>query len=263
MDDLTILEVYKSEENEPGEHKSAPQTSVFRSLARLAIGGMLLGADELLSNLEKWQSPVRDLHSNQETTREELTAEVTTIPYKDGTTTALVRYAIIGLIFETQERLQSGSKTMGKAVHIMNGLISPIAKPFYSNRMATPLRKRYSRLVLRGQQEIDRWIETGRAEDARGRALAQNALYGSVDRSISYLTTSDEIQDLIQSQSVSLAGEVVEEVRERAVSADNFFEGVIRSMLRRPPRSDLPEPPPEIKEQAIPFRQIRGRIIRK
>jgi hypothetical protein len=125
------------------------------------------------------------------------------------------------------------------------------------------LRRRYDGLVLRGQKEVDRWVETGRTEDARSRSLAQSALDGSVDQSITFLTENEGVQELIQSQGVSLASEVVEEVRERAVSADNFFEGVIRAMFRRQPRSALPDPPPEVKEQAVPFRQIKGRSIRK
>ena len=57
---------------------------------------------------------------------------------------------------------------------------------------------------------------------------------------------------MVQTQSIGLAEEVVEEVRERTVSADNFVEGVVRAVLRRPSRSELPYPPEELRLRAIP-----------
>ena len=116
---------------------------------------------------------------------------------------------------------------------------------------------------MRGQREVDRWVEIGRTEDINSRDLTQTALSGTLDSSLSYMATNEDVQELIQSQSVSLAGEIIEEIRERTVSADNFLEAVYRTALRRPSRSELPEPPAVVKEQAIPSRQIRGRIVRK
>jgi 16S rRNA A1518/A1519 N6-dimethyltransferase RsmA/KsgA/DIM1 with predicted DNA glycosylase/AP lyase activity len=72
-----------------------------------------------------------------------------------------------------------------------------------------------------------------------------------VDGYIDYLTTNPEVQELVQLQSTSLATEVVEEVRERSVSADTFLEGIARSLLRRVPRAFLPEPPPEVRSAAV------------
>jgi hypothetical protein len=60
----------------------------------------------------------------------------------------------------------------------------------------------------------------------------------------------EQVQDLIQSQSVSLGTEIVDGVRERTVTADSFFETLIRSLLRREPRAELPEPSPEVKQWA-------------
>ena len=39
-------------------------------------------------------------------------------------------------------------------------------------------------------------------------------------------------------------------MRERTVSADNVFEMIARSILRRTPREELPEPPPEVQRRA-------------
>lgn len=71
------------------------------------------------------------------------------------------------------------------------------------------------------------------------------------DGYIAYLNKNPEsVQVLLAGQSTGLATELVEEVRERTVSADNVFEMIARSILRRTPREELPEPPPEIQRRA-------------
>jgi hypothetical protein len=71
------------------------------------------------------------------------------------------------------------------------------------------------------------------------------------DDYIGYLNTNPEkVQDLLAGQSTGIANELVEEVRERTVSADNVFEMIARSILRRTPREQLPEPPPDVQRRA-------------
>ena len=71
------------------------------------------------------------------------------------------------------------------------------------------------------------------------------------DGYINYLNENPEsVQDLLTGQSTGLATELMEEVRERTVSADNVFEMIARSILRRTPREELPEPPPEVQRRA-------------
>lgn len=57
---------------------------------------------------------------------------------------------------------------------------------------------------------------------------------------IETLAQSTALEELVQKQSSSIAGAIVEEVRERAVSADTVVEGLARRLLRRPSRSQLP-----------------------
>jgi GNAT superfamily N-acetyltransferase len=71
------------------------------------------------------------------------------------------------------------------------------------------------------------------------------------DGYIDHLNKNPEsVQVLLAGQSTGLATELVEEVRERTVSADNVFEMIARSILRRTPREELPEPPPEVQRRA-------------
>ena len=72
------------------------------------------------------------------------------------------------------------------------------------------------------------------------------------DRYLEYLKEEnpEALQAIIQGQSLSLAGEVTDELRARTVTADSIVEMFMRSLLRRPARQELPMPPPEILRHA-------------
>jgi len=55
---------------------------------------------------------------------------------------------------------------------------------------------------------------------------------------------------------VSFAEEIVEEVRERTVSADNLLEGFLRHILRRPPRIELPVPSEVVRSQVVNKKEL-------
>lgn len=58
-----------------------------------------------------------------------------------------------------------------------------------------------------------------------------------------------QLEEMVHQQSINLATEVVEEARERMVSADTLLERVVRSLLRFPPREALPEPPQVVQDR--------------
>ena len=71
-----------------------------------------------------------------------------------------------------------------------------------------------------------------------------------MDQSIQYMAENEAITELIQIQGVSLAEQILELVRAISVSADYFFEGLIRYVFRQRPRYLLPPPSQDVKEQA-------------
>lgn len=76
------------------------------------------------------------------------------------------------------------------------------------------------------------------------------------DEYLSYLHQNPEqVQVLVQGQSIDMATEVMEEVRERTVTADSFIELLARSLLRRTPREKLPEPSTQVQFRAVYPRQ--------
>ena len=71
-----------------------------------------------------------------------------------------------------------------------------------------------------------------------------------IDEFINQLAENPELQELVTQQSLGLASEARDEVRERTVTADNIMENLVRRILRRTPRAELPEPPPEVQRWA-------------
>ena len=71
------------------------------------------------------------------------------------------------------------------------------------------------------------------------------------DNYIDYLREHPEaVQELIQGQSLNLAQEVMNEARERAATSDTVVEMFARRLIGRPPREELPPPPPEVQALA-------------
>jgi hypothetical protein len=158
------------------------------------------------------------------------------------------RYALVGLIFESEEQLERGlnlSHRVGRAIgRKLNPIIQPMAK------IPNPAAKGFDHLIQRGQSKVDHWIERGREEEVISRQLAQEAATNTVDDSITYMAQNPALEELVQTQSVSLARQILELVRKDMVSADYFFEGLVRYILRRKPRYLLPLPSPEVQKQA-------------
>jgi len=247
---------------------------MLRSLTRLIIGGISLGYDGLKNRLQAWEEVSAQISSTstidasgqatgkveQQTSGE---VEIITIPKEPETEADLLRYAVIGAMFETQEKIGAGLKTLDIATRAASNLADPFLHPVAKSRLLSPFRSRFTRWVDRGQEEVNRWIETGRTEEPQSRALTDAALRGTVDSSIDYLADNKQIQELVTMQSAGLATELVEEVRERTVTVDNLVEDIVRTMLRQPLRKELPEPPQQVKAQATPLWKAKGGVIRK
>ncbi len=71
------------------------------------------------------------------------------------------------------------------------------------------------------------------------------------DKYIDYLSENPEkVRNLVSGQSVGLAGQMLDEVRERTVTADSAAEMLVRNLLRKRPRSDVAEPPATVQARA-------------
>lgn len=71
------------------------------------------------------------------------------------------------------------------------------------------------------------------------------------DEYINYLNQYPAaVQALVQGQSLSMASEVRDEMRERMVTADSIAGTVVRNLLRRPSLDEIPSPPEDVRRRA-------------
>ncbi|OGO69197.1 MAG: hypothetical protein A2Z49_06735 [Chloroflexi bacterium RBG_19FT_COMBO_56_12] len=242
--------------------QSKPTSTWLRSMTRLMIGGVEVGLSMLLNQIESWD---RELAGN-----ENQGAENTSPPGKaessveQGASTQAeespqLHQAMVGLFFEMQDSLLKGIDVLDRSSRAASRMGEPWLRPLRESKLLRPLRRQVDRLAARGETEIMHWVERGRRETEQSRKLVETAISSTVEHGIETLTTNPEVQELVQKQSTGLANEVLEEVRERTVSADNFLEGIARRLLRRRPRQQLAEPPVEVIERATAARSQKGK----
>ncbi|NDJ62358.1 MAG: hypothetical protein GYB67_14620 [Chloroflexi bacterium] len=206
---------------------------------RLIVGSVLEGADEFSKRLQRWE------HETAAT----LTAAADDPPTAEH---ERLRHALIGLAFVAQDRLrqetarwldfpsQSTRSLIDMAERMAgNPLLRPFAKPFKAN---------LETMAQQVEAEVERWRQIGQQEEPRSRALSRKALEEIVDEVLEELAKNPELQSLIQQQSIGLAEEVVDNMREVTVTADSVVEGIARRLLRRQPRNQLP--PADLRLQA-------------
>lgn len=221
------------------KHQTQPPNGDFaavEALTRLLVGGTLEGSDELLRRVRQWEaSATASVDATSRETRSEL-----------------LRYALVGMLFETEAWTRIGLRAAGRISGIFARLARTALPPILNATPAWPLVEVGEMLARRGQDEIDRWILLGRDEERRGRALAQRAMVGAVEEALDYAAHNPEVRALVAQQGASLAGTAVDAARGRAVSADTRAERVARRLLRRPAREQLPEPPADVQASTVP-----------
>jgi len=252
-----------SEVNEPVEQKTAlvpvsdrPPVPIepfdaLRSTTRLVVGLALIGGDELLKRLQMLERDFDALPRDAE----EMAARIRTSPTGQHIPDD-IRHALIGLAFELQDQVRVQTPRLLAAA---DQIISDVARPAQSilnhipiiGSLSRSLGLQYDAMQKRGEDRLQRWIAIGQREEARSRVLADQTFTRIVDDVIDYLADKPEVQDLIMGQTTGLAGEVLGEVRERTVSGDSFLEGIVRAVMRKAPRAELPAPSTEIRQSAV------------
>jgi hypothetical protein len=223
----------------------------LRSTTRLLVGLALIGGDELLKRVQMLERDLDALPLDPE----EMAARIRTSPTGQHIPDD-IRHALIGLAFEMQEQVRVQTPRLLTAA---DQIISDVTRPAQSilNRipivgsLSKSLGLQYDAMQKRGEDRLKRWIAIGQREEARSRVLADQTYNRIVDDFIDYLGDKPEVQELIAGQTTGLAGEVLNEVRERTVSGDSFLEGIVRAVLRKSPRAELPPPSTEIRQSAV------------
>ena len=219
--------------------QSQPEFDSLYALTSLVVGLGVEGTSVLLERLKRYEAEIRE---DRETIDELYQAE---------SPNDRLRYLLIGFLFEQQSWFRRYARQLVKLTDQSLNLANRASRPVLENRVANPitdpLRRRYNRLVRNGESSVQRWVQIGRENEPESRLLASKTYQEIIDEFIQRLADNEELQDLVAQQSLGLASEVRDEIRERTVTGDNVLEGIVRRMLRRTPRTELPPPSPQVQ----------------
>jgi hypothetical protein len=223
----------------------------LRSTTRLLVGLALIGGDELLKRVETLERSINAAPPDPDQMADQIHATPTGQYIPDD-----VRHALIGAAFDVQDQIRTGvPRLLSMSDEVITSVTRPVDNLLNHLPIIGSLNKSIGQQVdvlqRRGEKRVQRWITIGQREEARSRVLADQTATQIVDDVIDYLADKPEVQDLIMGQTTGLAGEVLGEVRERTVSGDSFLEGIVRAVLRKAPRAELPPPATEIRQTAV------------
>lgn len=223
----------------------------YMALSRLVVGGVIEGTDQLAKRLKRIEAELRLEQADAPKIGE------------INSTNDVLRYAAVGLALSASEGLRERFFRLLNASDLFWDVTGSAVKPLTENRITgfftAPFERAFQRFVAKGQDAVSGWVERGRREEPISREMALDTFETIVNEFITLLSENPELAELVQQQSVGLVGEVVDEVRSRTVSADALAETLVRRLLRRPPRTELPAPPEDVQELVAPKKTYPGK----
>lgn len=272
--------------------EEVPGIATYRSLARLLVGAALEGGDELLSRVRTWEEehPREEgkiLAAEEETAYEQLRYALVGFLFEAPETAArsvirtaemaesvgrtgermfgpVVRSRLFGPVRRRGQRFQARMESAVERWADIGRIEEPSGREMV--QALTPQLIDDVVAVFADNEAIQELIRTQAGDYlAYLQDDAPKELDGLVqnvgDRYVKYLNDEnpEDVQDLIAGQTLGMTAEIADEVRKRTVTADSVVEMFVRSLLRRAPRQDLPEPAPEVKQRAALKRPQKGR----
>ncbi len=209
----------------------------LESLVRLLVGASIEAPAELVARLKQWETEVSQVAQP---------GNLAPVP----AATDQLRYALVGLALEAHDQARSGASRFGRLINASAGRLLRAARPVTNSTVMRPVQRQYEEFVARGETAVNGWIERGQAEEPRSRLVARQAVNLTIDEVIQHLAENPEVKELVTQQTAGIADDIVGGVRGRTVTADIVLERLVRGLLRRPPREQLPPPAPEVMAQA-------------
>ena len=127
-----------------------------------------------------------------------------------------------------------------------------------------PLRYGMDRVAEARNQQIDRWVEAGRELDTGSRAVAEVSLDRAAQETVEIVTVEPHVQALVQeiiaAQGTGITREIIEEVREHAVSLDMGVDRAWATLRGRPkPEIAMPDFAVAIRDKKPDPKEMAGR----
>jgi hypothetical protein len=224
-----------------GEVPPAAQTKLefenLQLLSRFLLGALLMGGGSFTEIMRGVQ---REIEAQPQPSVQDPNAE-------DESLRDLLRYLSIGLVVRGQKRavglVQGGFRL---SLDVTRRLVGG-ADRATDNRLARPFRRAMVSRLQRLEREAEHVIDEGRLEEYNAKLLAGETIDDLIDQVVDQLAESPELTDmiieLVGQQGKGMASIAGDNARSLSVIADNVTERLVRRLLRRKPRQELPPSP--------------------
>jgi hypothetical protein len=206
-------------------------------LSRLVIGFLFLGGDELMQRLRFLQRQI-DVEPR---------LSGTGVRPEEESTLDFMRHLAVGLFVRGEKTVARGVQTgvglsLGTAGRLLGGL-----NRLTDSRLTRPLRRSIGARLRGLGDEALQISDEGRREEENARLLAGRTMADVIDEVLAYVVEDPELYRVITQQvgeqGMGLANLVTNNTRSAGASGDLRAEQVVRRILRRTPRRQLPPSP--------------------
>jgi hypothetical protein len=203
--------------------KTTPKIGTVRMMMRMALGGAVIGREELKGRFQEKQSEtfVSAATLNRETPIE--------------SEADWVRYAAIGAIANSSDALRKRIAALGRVSNRTFGRLTRTFDPVTNSRLLSPFRRQYQRYTDHGDKIVSEWIAAGRREEYLSKQLVQDTTVEAIEETLDYLAESPELDELVQEQSGDFVEDMFDDVGESATNTTMILADWFTStILRRP-----------------------------
>jgi hypothetical protein len=206
-------------------------------LSRFLLGALLMGGGAFTGIMRDVQ---REIEAQPQLLAQD--AEV-----EDESLRDLLRYLSIGLFVRGQKKavglVQGGFRLSMDATRWVIGGADRASNRWF----ARPVRRALAPRARRLEREAELVIEEGRLEEQKAKLLTAETIDELVDQVVDALATSPELTDmvieLVGQQGAGMASVAGDNARSLSAIADDLSERLVRRLLRRKPRQNLPPSP--------------------
>jgi hypothetical protein len=224
-------------------------------LTRLLLGSLSQGSGELMERLRDLE---REIQAEPDLPGQE-SGPV------DETVYDLLRYLGIGLLARGETQIgRRARRGYYFSLGVTSWFIEQVDRAT-DNVLVRPVRRPIESRIRNLWEQIGLVAEEGKQEEQTARLLTRRAVFVTLDELVDSLAESPELADLIKRQtaqrSAGLGQVAVDNTRRATVRADDLAEGLVRRLLRRRPRQELPRSPLLGEPQTMYSLEARGQEI--
>jgi hypothetical protein len=216
---------------------SSQQANDLKAALRLLIGSSLNGSDVLIARVRQMQST-------------QVLEKMGSLPIDENETLKdQLRYLLLGILFEIPDRLQRNVSSTSQFSSKVYDLFSHLLSPVTDSLLFKPVRQQFDLAAARGEKVVDRLVMKGRIEEQNSRQMfQQKAIDDLINEFVEYLVVKIKVQEIIQQEGMTMAGDVVGDFQAESANVDNLLENKLKSIFRNG-ANDQPSVPPSSPAQ--------------